>query len=97
MMEEAKIYEALREIFADVFLRDDIPLSASLTAEDVSGWNSFKQVEILMAAEERFGMRFTSTEIDNFRSLGDLVEAVARHIGPAARAIRPPQSGRPSD
>lgn len=96
MMEEAEIYEVLREIFADVFLRDDIPLSASLTAEDVSGWNSFKQVEIIMATEDRFGIRFTSTEIDGFRNLGDLVAAVARHIGSATPTIKPSQSGRPS-
>lgn len=94
MMEEAEIYEVLREIFSDVFLRDDIPLSASLTAEDVSGWNSFKQVEIIMATEDRFGMRFTSAEIDSFRNLGDLVAAVARHIGSGAPTIKASQSGR---
>jgi acyl carrier protein len=81
MMEEAKVYQVLQEIFADIFLRDDIPLSASLTAQDVAGWTSFKQVEIIMETEQRFGVRFTSTEVDGFRNLGDLVAAVTRHIG----------------
>lgn len=78
MMEEAKIYEGLRQILADVFLRDDITPTASLKAGDVDGWNSFKQVEIIMAAEEYFGIRFTSSEVDHFRNLGDLVAVVAQ-------------------
>jgi acyl carrier protein len=81
MMAEAKVYEGLQEIFADVFMREDIQLSASLTAKDVVGWDSFKQVEILMATEQRFAMRFTSAEVDGFRSLGDIVAIVAQRAG----------------
>jgi len=78
MIDEAKVYEGLKEIFADVFMRDDIVLSSSLTAKQVEGWDSLKQLEIIMAAEGRFAMRFTSAEIDGFRSLGDLVAVVAQ-------------------
>jgi acyl carrier protein len=78
MITEAQVYEGLREIFADVFMRDDIQLSASLTAKDVAGWDSFKQLEIIMATELRFAIRFTSGEIDRFRALGDLAEVVAQ-------------------
>jgi acyl carrier protein len=46
MSTEADIYTALEAIFADVFMRDDIRLSAATTAKDVAGWDSFKQVEI---------------------------------------------------
>jgi acyl carrier protein len=71
------IYTALAGIFSDVFLRDDISLSATLSAKDVTGWDSFKQVEIVMATEEYFAMKFTSAELDNMRQLGDLVKIVS--------------------
>jgi acyl carrier protein len=71
------IYAALSGIFSDVFLRDDISLSAALSAKDVAGWDSFKQVEIVMATEEYFAMKFTSAELDNMQQLGDLVRIVS--------------------
>jgi acyl carrier protein len=79
MPSEPGIYSALSEIFADVFERD-IPLSSDLTAKDVQGWDSFKQIEIIMAVEERFAMHFTTRELDSLRSVGDLVGVVAAKL-----------------
>jgi acyl carrier protein len=53
MPTELEVYRDLTEIFADVFVRDDIVLSPALTAKDVRGWDSFKQIEIIMACEEK--------------------------------------------
>jgi acyl carrier protein len=77
MIAEDDVYEGLAAIFSDVFLRDDIALSPSLSARDVEGWDSFKQIEIVMATEEMFAMKFTSAELDNLRNLGDLARIVA--------------------
>jgi acyl carrier protein len=71
-MKDADIWNTLREIFADVFSRDDILLSPELTAGDVAGWDSFKQIEIIIASEQRFGVKFRSAEIDKLTCVGDL-------------------------
>lgn len=71
-MKDADIWNGLREIFADVFSRDDIVLTPELTAKDVAGWDSFKQIEIIVAAEQRYGVKFRSAEIDRLTCLGDL-------------------------
>jgi acyl carrier protein len=76
MATEADVYAALTEIFADVFLRDDIVLSPDLTAKQVKGWDSFKQIEIIMASEEKWGIKFNTRELDGLRSVGDLVRLV---------------------
>lgn len=77
MIEHRTVYDALAVIFSDVFLRDDIVLSPTLSAREVAGWDSFKQIEIVMATEEHFAMKFTSAELDDLRNLGDLVRIVA--------------------
>ena len=77
MATEAEIYTDLKEIFADVFMRDDIALTPALTAKDVKGWDSFKQIEIIMATEEKFGMKFTTRELDSLQNVGDLARVVA--------------------
>ncbi|MBY6241823.1 acyl carrier protein [Methylosinus sp. Sm6] len=77
MIPDSAIYDELAVIFADVFMRD-VALSATLSARDVAGWDSFKQIEIVMATEERFAMKFTSAELDDLRNLGDLARIVAQ-------------------
>jgi acyl carrier protein len=79
MPTEPEIYQALSEIFQDVFLRD-VPLRPELTARDVAGWDSFKQIEIVMAVEERFAIRLTTRELDSLQSVGDLVRVVAAKL-----------------
>ena len=75
-MDDAEIYAFLAELFRDLFDRDDIVLRPELTAGDVDGWDSFKQVEILVATEAQFGVKFRTREIDGLHSLGDLVALV---------------------
>ena len=77
MASEAEIYPALTTIFHDVFLRDDMTLTAELTAKDVVGWDSFKQIEIIMASEEAWKIRFSTRELDGLRCVGDLVKTIA--------------------
>jgi acyl carrier protein len=78
---EAEIYDALQEIFNDIFFRDDIEVRPSLTARDVPGWDSFKQVEIIIAAEQRFRVKLLAEEIDEISNVGDLVRALSAKPG----------------
>jgi acyl carrier protein len=77
MPTEAEIYAGLTEIFNDVFMRDDMALTPALAANDVQGWDSFKQIEIIMASEEKFGMKFSTRELDSLQNVGDLVRVIA--------------------
>jgi acyl carrier protein len=81
MPTEPEIYAALTEIFHDVFMREDLVLKPELSAKDVPGWDSFKQIEIIMASEERFGLKFTTRELDSLQNVGDLVLVVAKRAG----------------
>jgi acyl carrier protein len=81
---EAEIIGALTEIFRDVFTRDDMELTPALSAKDIAGWDSFKQIEIIIATEERFGIKMTTRELDSLRDVGDLVRVVA---GKAERSV----------
>lgn len=79
-MPEAEIYAALEDIFHDVFLRDDIKLRPEMTAKDVVGWDSFKQIEIILAVESQYHIKFNTRELDSLQSVGDLVQAIAGKV-----------------
>ena len=79
-MTEPEIYAALTEIFHDLFMRDDLVLTAGLNAKDVAGWDSFKQIEIVMATEERFAIKLHTRELDRLHNVGDLVSVIAAKL-----------------
>jgi acyl carrier protein len=75
------IYSELTTIFHEVFDDDTLVLKPELTAADVEGWDSFKQVDILLAVQERFGIRLSSRQIDGLQRVGDLAEVIRRSKG----------------
>jgi acyl carrier protein len=75
-MTKDEIYSKLHEIFADIFMRDDLVLSPTLTARDVPGWDSFRQIEIIMSVEERFGIKLQTRDMDRLANVGDLVAVI---------------------
>lgn len=84
MPDEAEIYGALSGIFREAFLRADLEVSASTSARDIDGWDSLKQIMILVSVEERFGVKFSTREMDSLGCVGDLVSLVV-----AKRNMRP--------
>ena len=76
-MTNVEIYAGLQEIFATVFRRDDLVVKPEMKASDVPGWDSFRYVSIIMAAEERFGIRLADADIDGLENVGDLADAIA--------------------
>jgi acyl carrier protein len=81
MPNESEVYTELTGIFHEVFLRDDIVLAPQMTAKDVDGWDSFKQIEILVSLEEKYGIKFRTKELDGLANVGDLVRTVLAKTG----------------
>ena len=77
-MTEVEVYARLTEVLRDVFLRDDLVAAPELTAAAVPGWDSMKQVDIVLSVEERFSLTFSSREIDQLRKVGDFVALIMR-------------------
>jgi acyl carrier protein len=76
-MTEPEIYERLTAILRDVFKREDLVLSAGLGADHVPEWDSFKEIEIIIAVQRQFGINFRTHEMDSLNNVGDLVRLVA--------------------
>jgi acyl carrier protein len=77
-MNEAEVYAFLGQVFKDVFGRDDINIHPGLTAKDVMGWDSLRQVQITLALEEKWGIRIRTKELNNLANIGDMVGMVVK-------------------
>ena len=80
-MNETQIYAELGEIFRDVFLSDDIELRPELSAKGVPGWDSFKQIDIILAVEEKYRIKLNTRELDSLQNVGDLVRVITAKTG----------------
>jgi acyl carrier protein len=81
-MAEPETLKRLTTIFHEVFDDESIVLRRDLTAEDVAGWDSASHIMLIVAIELRFGIRFSTAELDDLKDLGaliDLTENKARH------------------
>jgi len=65
--------DRLQDLFRDVFDDDEIVLADELTADDVDGWDSLAHVNLMIAVEMEFGVRFATTEIASMQDVGSLV------------------------
>jgi acyl carrier protein len=49
-----------------------------MTAADVDGWDSLTHVRLMLSVERAFATKFTASEIGRLKTVGDLVELIAR-------------------
>ena len=80
LTDQDAVYSELTDLFNDVFDRTDIKLSGEMTAKDLPGWDSFKQVELIVAIQDRFRIKLSTREVDALQTVGDLAEAVRRRL-----------------
>jgi len=75
-MTAEQILEKLTEIFREVFDDEAIALSRETTAADIDGWDSFNNINIMVAAEMAFGVKFLTAEVEQFKNVGDLIDSI---------------------
>ena len=80
-MNETQILEALTQVFRDVFDDDDIVLTPQTTAQDIEGWDSQAHVNLIVAAEMRFGIRFRTAELESLHDVGEFARLIAGKLG----------------
>lgn len=79
-MSREEIYERLNEIACDVFEEENLQLNDETTADDVDGWDSLTHLSFVNEIEIEFSIKFTLAEIRNFKNVGELVDAVEKHL-----------------
>ncbi|MEO7776784.1 MAG: acyl carrier protein [Fibrobacteria bacterium] len=71
-----RILGDLNAIFVEVLDDPRVRLTESSTAMDVEGWDSLSHVEIVVAIEKHFRIRFTAAEIQGFKNVGEMARSI---------------------
>jgi acyl carrier protein len=81
MLSTDEILEQNNKIFRDILDNDEIVLTASTTADDIDEWDSLSHIQLIVAIEKHFKIRFTTAEITSYKNLGELCEGIRKKIG----------------
>ena len=73
--------EKIQPLFRDIFDDDNLTVTEQTIAADVEDWDSFALMQIVIAIEEMFGIKFSTDEVTGFKNVGDVVKAIESHIG----------------
>ena len=72
------ILEKLKPIFIDVLDIDTIVLKNETTAHDIAEWDSISNIQLIVAIERFFKVKFTTMEIQDLKNVGEMCELIIK-------------------
>jgi acyl carrier protein len=70
----------LQELFRRVFGNDDLIIDATMTSSDIDGWDSMAHINLIIAIEKKFGIKFAGNELSAMRGPGETVGSLAKMV-----------------
>ena len=70
----------LQVVFRDIFDDDEIILHEKMTAEDIEDWDSLMHINLIIAIEKRFNVKFTIKDVMGLQNVGQFLEMLAGKI-----------------
>ena len=76
-MDKQQILAEIEEIFRDVLDNEEIELLDTTTADDIEEWDSLTHIQLIVAIEKHFKIKFTSKEILSWKNVGEMIDCIA--------------------
>jgi acyl carrier protein len=83
-MTSQELYDRIQSVFRAVFEDETLTVTRETTAEEVPGWDSFAHVNLIMALEVEFGVKFRLAELQEFNCVGDVIDVIGKKVGVTA-------------
>ena len=77
-MEKPEVLKKVNEVFIDTLDDESIVLSYDTTADDVEDWDSLNHIQLVVAIEKQFKIRFTSQEIQSWNNVGEMIDCILK-------------------
>ncbi len=79
-MTREEVYEILNGIFQEVFDDDQITVNDSTTADDIEDWDSLEHINLVVAIEKKYNIKFNMGEVNKFKNVGEMVDKIIERI-----------------
>jgi acyl carrier protein len=81
MLQPNEILTQVNDIFRDVLDNEDIQLTPASIADDIDEWDSLSHVQLIVAIEKHFKIRFNTSELTSYRNVGEMVDGIQKKLG----------------
>lgn len=75
-MTQEEILDKVQTVFRDVLDEEEIKLTLATTANDIEEWDSLTHIQLVVAIEKVFKIKFTSKEILSWKNVGEMVATI---------------------
>tara|TARA_B100001142_G_scaffold304146_1_gene331984 strand:+ start:1182 stop:1427 length:246 start_codon:yes stop_codon:yes gene_type:complete len=73
-----EILKKINEIFIDVFDDNHLIIKKDTNADDIEDWDSLANINLVVAMEKEFNIKFIITEIEALENVGDMVDLIKK-------------------
>jgi acyl carrier protein len=80
-----QVLAEVNRIMCGVFNNPSIQLKYETTARDVDGWDSLNHIELVLAVEKHFKIRFNFAELQKFKNVGEMCDNIVAKLAAAGR------------
>ena len=74
-----EVTQLVRETLRDA----SIQLRYETTAREVKNWDSLNHIEIIVAVEKHFGIKFNFAELQRFKNIGQMCDSIVKRLNAA--------------
>lgn len=75
-MKREEIFARLNDVFRDVFDDESIVVTETTCSDDIENWDSLEHINLVMAVESEFGVKFTLEETMAMHNVGEMVDVI---------------------
>ncbi|MES2851204.1 MAG: acyl carrier protein [Bacteroidota bacterium] len=79
-MSREEILEQISSVFSDTLDEDNVTLTENSTADDVEGWDSLTHVQLVVAVEKKFKIRFSAKEIQSWKNISEMIDSISSKV-----------------
>ena len=79
-MKKEEVYERLNNVFRDIFDDDSIIVKPETTSNDIEDWDSLEHINLVVAIEQEFGMKFNMNEVTSMKNVGEMVDIILSRV-----------------
>jgi len=79
-MNREQVFENVQEIFRDIFDNPNLDVKDSTNSDDIEDWDSLNHINLVVAIEKEFKIKFNFGELAALKDVGAMVDLILKKI-----------------